>query len=73
MDLCQERKLPMPCLPLRMLIKKCKEGQREQHCVFVDLQKAYDMVPRERVLGINWNLNTDCFLYCIRKSQMVEK
>ena len=28
--------------PLRMLTEKNREGQRELHCVFVDLQKADD-------------------------------
>ena len=43
-----------------MLMEKYREGQRELHCVFVDLEKAYDMVPQEKL----W--------HCMRKSGMVE-
>ena len=32
---------------LRVLMEKYREGQKELHCVFVDVEKAYDKVPRE--------------------------
>ena len=37
-------------LALRTLMEKYREGQKELHCVFVDLEKAYDTVPREEIL-----------------------
>ena len=46
---------------LRVLMKKYREGQKELHCVFVDLEKAYDKVSREEV----W--------YCMIKSGLAEK
>ena len=46
---------------LRMLIEKYREGQRELHCVFVDLEKVYNRVPWEEL----W--------YCMRKSGIVKK
>ena len=45
----------------RMMIKKSREGQKELHCVFVDQEKAYDRVPRQKL----W--------HCMRQAGVMEK
>ena len=46
---------------LRMLMEKYREGQRELHSIFIDIEKAYDRVPQEEL----W--------YCMRKFGTAEK
>ena len=46
---------------LRILMEKYREGQKELHCVFVNLEKAYDRVSGKEL----W--------YCMRKLGIAEK
>ena len=46
---------------LRTLMEKYKKSEREPDCVFVNLEKADDRVPRKEL----W--------YCIKKLEMAEK
>ena len=46
---------------LRQLVEKYKEDQQNLHCIFIDLEKAYDRVTREEM----WN--------CLREKRVCEK
>ena len=50
----------MSIFALRMLMGKYREGPSELHCVFVNLEEAYDRVLREEL----W--------YCLRASGVAE-
>ena len=57
MDSCPQKSTTDAMFALRVLMEKYREGQKELYCVFVNLEEAYDKVPREEL----W--------YCMRKSQ----
>ena len=46
---------------LRQLSETYREGQQDLHCVFIDLEKAYDRVPREELY------------WCMRNKEVPEK
>ena len=46
---------------LRQLVEKYREGQEDLHCIFIDLEKANDRVPRQEL----WD--------CLRMKDVEEK
>ena len=64
---------------LRILAEKYREKQRELHCIFIDLEKAYDWVPREEVRlclrekGSVRNVGQGCAGHVSRKYDSSEK
>ena len=46
---------------LKILMEKYREGHKELHCIFIDLEKAYDRVPHEEL----W--------YSMKQSRVPEK
>ena len=46
---------------LRMLMRKHRKGQKDLHCLFMAMEKAYNPAPRDEL----W--------YCLRKAKVTKK
>ena len=48
-DFIPEKGILNAMFALRMLMEKYREGKKKLYCVFVDLEKASDRVPRKEL------------------------
>lgn len=49
-DFMPERSTAEVLHPLKKLVQQYKDKQRDLHIVFIDLEKAYEKVPKEILL-----------------------
>lgn len=57
---CRERATQMRYFALRMLVEKYREDQNNLHYVFIDLEKAYDKVPKKVLYEDVWSSGKVC-------------
>ena len=52
---------------LRMLLEKWTKGEKAVHCAFIDLEKAYDSVPREELWEcLRFAETSNCYIRIIK-------
>ena len=57
---------------LRQLQERYREGQQDLHCVFIDLEKAYDIVSREELYWCMRDKRVPELYWCMRDKRVPE-
>ena len=52
---------------VRMLLGKWTEGQKAVHCAFIELEKAYNRVPKEELWGcLGLAKTSECYIKIVK-------